>query len=90
MAAMRTHAMRFPGETSRYRTARNRLLEAERDLRRQVEKVAIMRRKFIPEDFARFRFPAVPDSKSEPIARAFADSDRFSVRGKRGSCSTYW
>lgn len=54
--AMRTHAMRFPGETARYRTARNKLLEAERDLRRQVEKVAAMRRKLplgapIPEDY---------------------------------------
>jgi len=56
MAAMRSHSIRFPGESSRYRTARNRLLEAERDLRRQVEKVAVMRRKLplggpIPEDY---------------------------------------
>jgi predicted dithiol-disulfide oxidoreductase (DUF899 family) len=54
--ALRSHANRFPGETPRYRTARNRLLEAERDLRRQVEKVAAMRRKLplggrIPEDY---------------------------------------
>ena len=53
---MRAHMMRFPGETARYRMARNRLLEAERDLRRQVEKVAVMRRKLplgspIPEDY---------------------------------------
>jgi predicted dithiol-disulfide oxidoreductase (DUF899 family) len=53
---MKTHEMRFPGESARYRTARNRLLEAERDLRRQVEKVAAMRRKLplggpIPEDY---------------------------------------
>jgi predicted dithiol-disulfide oxidoreductase (DUF899 family) len=56
MAPLRSHSIRFPGETSRYRTARNRLLEAERDLRRQVEKVAVMRRKLplggpIPEDY---------------------------------------
>jgi predicted dithiol-disulfide oxidoreductase (DUF899 family) len=56
MTAMRSHSIRFPRETSRYRTARNRLLEAERDLRRQVEKVAVMRRKLplggpIPEDY---------------------------------------
>ena len=55
-AAMRFHKMRFPGESPRYRAARNRLLEAERDLRRQVEKVAGMRRKvplggLIPEDY---------------------------------------
>lgn len=48
--------MRFPGESARYRQARNRLLEAERDLRRQVEKVAAQRRKLplggrVPEDY---------------------------------------
>jgi predicted dithiol-disulfide oxidoreductase (DUF899 family) len=37
--------MPFPGESARYRTARNRLLEAETELRRQVERVAQMRRK---------------------------------------------
>lgn len=48
--------MRFPAESARYREARNRLLEAERDLRRQVEKVAAQRRKLplggrVPEDY---------------------------------------
>jgi predicted dithiol-disulfide oxidoreductase (DUF899 family) len=56
MAAERTHAIRFPGETSRYRAARNRLLTAERDLRRKVERVAEMRRALpvggkVPEDY---------------------------------------
>jgi predicted dithiol-disulfide oxidoreductase (DUF899 family) len=56
MAALRSHAMRFPSETSRYRAARNRLLAAERDLRRSVEQVAALRRKLplggqIPEDY---------------------------------------
>jgi predicted dithiol-disulfide oxidoreductase (DUF899 family) len=37
--------MAFPGESARYRTARNRLLEAETELRRNVEGVARMRRK---------------------------------------------
>jgi predicted dithiol-disulfide oxidoreductase (DUF899 family) len=45
MATLLTHAMRFPGETPKYRAARNRLLTAERDLRRRVERVAAMRRK---------------------------------------------
>ena len=54
--AMRVHKMRFPGESKRYRESRNRLLEAERDLRRHVEKVAAMRRKLplggrVPEDY---------------------------------------
>ena len=45
MATLRTHAMRFPGETPKYRAARNQLLTAERNLRRRVEQVAAMRRK---------------------------------------------
>ena len=48
--------VQFPGESPRYRAARNRLLAAERDLRKQVERVARMRRKLplggeIPEDY---------------------------------------
>src|SRR5579864_5756350 len=38
------HAIRFPGESDEYRAARNRLLEAEADLRRQTEQVAALRR----------------------------------------------
>jgi len=48
--------VRFPGETARYRTARDKLLAAERGLRQQVEQVARMRRKLPlggtpPEDY---------------------------------------
>jgi len=43
--ASTTHGETFPGESRRYRTARNRLLDAETELRRQVERVARMRRK---------------------------------------------
>ena len=43
--SQKPHPNRFPGESPRYRTARNRLLAAETDLRRQVERVARMRRK---------------------------------------------
>jgi predicted dithiol-disulfide oxidoreductase (DUF899 family) len=38
------HSVRFPGETESYRAARNQLLEAELDLRRQLESVAAQRR----------------------------------------------
>jgi predicted dithiol-disulfide oxidoreductase (DUF899 family) len=38
------HAVRFPGETDEYRRARNELLEAEIELRRQGEAVALQRR----------------------------------------------
>lgn len=39
---------RFPGETPEYRTARDRLLKAEMELRRQTEAVAAMRRELPP------------------------------------------
>ena len=47
---------RFPNETPAYRKARDKLLKAEVNLRRQVEEVAKLRRKLpvggaIPEDF---------------------------------------
>src|SRR5258708_1677428 len=50
------HDARFPNETRTYRTARNKLLKAEIDLRRRVEAVAALRRKLplgaaIPEDY---------------------------------------
>ena len=41
---MSLHDVRFPGESDEYRTARNTLLEAELELRAQVEKVALLRR----------------------------------------------
>lgn len=40
-----TNETRFPNETARYRTARNRLLDAEVALRRQTEAVAAQRRR---------------------------------------------
>lgn len=51
------HNKMFPGESSKYREARNKLLEAEIALRRQIEVVADMRRKMplggkIKEDYA--------------------------------------
>lgn len=49
-------APRFPGESRAYRRARNKLLAAEIELRKQVEQVAALRRKLpqggeIPEDY---------------------------------------
>jgi predicted dithiol-disulfide oxidoreductase (DUF899 family) len=50
------HTIRFPGETDEYRAAREKLLDAEVELRRQVERVAAMRRALpvggeIPQDY---------------------------------------
>jgi predicted dithiol-disulfide oxidoreductase (DUF899 family) len=48
--------MKFPNESTRYRTARTELLKAERALRKQIEKIAAMRRKLpqggeVPQDY---------------------------------------
>lgn len=50
------HSERFPGETTGYRNARNRLLSAEMELRKQIERVAALRRRLpsggiVPEDY---------------------------------------
>ncbi len=50
------HDRRFPNESVSYRSARNRLLRAELALRRQIEKVAAMRRELpaggaVPENY---------------------------------------
>jgi predicted dithiol-disulfide oxidoreductase (DUF899 family) len=44
MAKSSLHPTEFPGETAEYRRARNRLLQAEVKLRRQIEAVAEQRR----------------------------------------------
>ena len=50
------HTIRFPHETPQYRKARNELLEAEKDLRQEVERVAALRRTLplggaLPQDY---------------------------------------
>ena len=47
---------RFPGETPSYREARDKLLEAEIQLRKNIEEVAALRRKLplggeVPQDY---------------------------------------
>jgi predicted dithiol-disulfide oxidoreductase (DUF899 family) len=59
------HDVRFLGESAQYRAARNRLLEAEIALRRQIEAVAAQRRALppggrVPEDY-------VFDGESGPV-----------------------
>jgi len=50
------HDHRFPGESDAYRSARNELLQAEINLRRNIEEVAALRRKLplggkVPQDY---------------------------------------
>jgi predicted dithiol-disulfide oxidoreductase (DUF899 family) len=59
--------IRFPGESGEYRRERNRLLEAEIELRRAIERVAAQRRALpsggpVPDDY---RFEEVSDSGRE-------------------------
>jgi predicted dithiol-disulfide oxidoreductase (DUF899 family) len=51
------HDIRFPGESGEYRRERNRLLEAETELRRSIERVAAQRRGLppggpVPDDYS--------------------------------------
>jgi catechol 2,3-dioxygenase-like lactoylglutathione lyase family enzyme len=65
---------RFPGGSAEYRTARDRLLEREIELRRAMEPVAVARRALppggaVPEDYI---FAAAgPDGKAIQVARSF-------------------
>ena len=59
------HDNRFPGESEEYRRERNRLLEAELELRRATERVAAQRRALppggvVPEDYVFERVGGAP------------------------------
>jgi len=69
------HPNRFPGETSSYRDARDKLLEAEVRLRKNLEDVAALRRQLpvggeVPQDYV-FRQGAadLSDSTTEKNVR---------------------
>ena len=63
------HSIRFPGESDAYRVARDALLRAELDLRKQVEKVAELRRNMpvgglLKEDYLFEQASSDPDSSN--------------------------
>ena len=63
-------AVRFPGESAAYRSAREELTEAESDLRQQVEQVAELRRKLplggeLPQDYVFDEGTEVPAKLSD-------------------------
>lgn len=65
----------FPGETAEYREARNRLLESEKALRRQVEAVAAERRALppggvVPQDYV---FHEGYDGREVRLSELFGD-----------------
>ena len=66
--------IRFPGESEEYRAERNRLLEAEIELRRAIERVADRRRRLprggaVPEDY---RFEQADDGAEVRFSELFA------------------
>ena len=69
------HSFRFPNESSSYREARNRLLEAEIALRRSIGEVAALRRQLplggeVPEDYVFTQgAPDLNDTKTEKRVR---------------------
>jgi predicted dithiol-disulfide oxidoreductase (DUF899 family) len=73
------HAERFPNETAAYRAARDELLLAERELRRQVEAVAELRRALppggeVPQDY-------LFESETGPVrlSELFGDKDTLAA-----------
>ena len=80
MATTYSSTVRFPGETTAYRAARDRLLAAERELRGHVEQVAALRRELplggvVAEDYV-FEEGA-PDLADTATVRPVKLSDLF-------------
>lgn len=65
---------RFPGESSEYRRERNRLLEAEVELRREIELVAAQRRALPPGGAVpdNYRFEEAVDGREVTFSELFA------------------
>jgi len=74
-ASVPIHSIRFPGESAKYRAARDKLLKAELDLRRDLERVAALRRQLpqggpVPQDYVFEEGSADPaDSESVHTVR---------------------
>lgn len=74
------HDRRFPGEGEAYRSARDRLLQAEVDLRRRLEEVAGLRRELplggpVPEDYGFQEVEAHGEEASETrLSELFEES----------------
>ncbi len=73
------HDARFPGESDEYRRARDELLRAEIDLRRQIETVAAQRRRLplggeVPTDYVFTEWDATTDTpRPVRLSELFAD-----------------
>src|ERR1700682_2681396 len=72
------HDVRFPNEGGEYRRSRNDLLDAERELRRQTERVAALRRSLpaggvIPDDYVFDEAPRDQPERRVRFSELFGD-----------------
>jgi len=79
-SAKALHDVRFPNESAAYRSARNQLLKAEIDLRRETERVAALRRKLpaggvVPVDYAFEELGIGGMSQRVHMSQLFGDKD---------------
>ena len=75
------HDKKFPGENDKYREARNKLLEAEVNLRRQTEEVNALRRKL--PDGAKVKEDYVFEEKDESGKIKRTKLSQLFEKGKR-------
>lgn len=73
------HDMRFPNEGSDYRAARDALLRAEIDLRRQTEHVAALRRELPPGGEIAQDYEFDSDAGPVKLSELFGDKDTLIV-----------
>jgi predicted dithiol-disulfide oxidoreductase (DUF899 family) len=74
VAVQSLHDKRFPGEDAGYRNARDALLLAEMELRRQDERVAALRRALPPGGVARdYVFEEAEDGRPVKLSELFGD-----------------
>lgn len=79
-AAKALHNVRFPNESVAYRSARNRLLNAEIALRRETERVAALRRKLpaggvVPVDYTFEELGSDGAAERVHLSELFGDKD---------------
>ena len=80
------HEKRFPNESAGYRSARNALLKAEIGLRREIERVAALRRKLpaggvIREDYVFEEMGAGGEKRRVKLSQLFGDKNSLIVYG---------
>ena len=80
------HAKSFPNESAAYRTKRDALLKAEMGLRREIEKVAALRRKLpaggtVPEDYLFEEIAPGGGTRPVKLSELFGDKDTLIIYG---------